>query len=378
MGFEDESLYAVIAIPVIFLLGFAGAVTPSVLARFFPRYGLTKKIYFSFFNGMAAGIILAVAVIHSLVDAAEGFETALTGDSQVDGYPWAYLIAMVAILFLFSVEELLDTLARHFRLGSGLHGHGQGGDDGDGDNENDSDDERQKVAETKCGHTPAEHEATAEDCEGKPLDVEQRYSSDEEEKQQQKGQESENEKRKAEEDYSKESSSSLLLKMLILFTGLLLHNIFVGLAMGLARNDLALFIALLFHQFFEGLGMGSRVVMAKLRSILLVLTIDVVFAAIPVVFIGIGIGLQHAVDDTEDTDGYSITSGVLQGLSAGVLLYVAVVHMMRAYQDCIPLHRNKKGENQQHWVDSIDWHRLASFLGLLFGSAVMAVIGIWG
>ncbi len=53
-------LYAVVGIPVIFLLGLLGALAPPTIAFFFPKYGITQKYYFTFFNGLAAGLILAV------------------------------------------------------------------------------------------------------------------------------------------------------------------------------------------------------------------------------------------------------------------------------------------------------------------------------
>jgi hypothetical protein len=53
-------VFAVVGIPVIFVLGFAGALLPSLVSFFFPSYGITRRIYFSFFNGLAAGLILAV------------------------------------------------------------------------------------------------------------------------------------------------------------------------------------------------------------------------------------------------------------------------------------------------------------------------------
>jgi hypothetical protein len=59
-------IYAVVGIPVIGLLGLLGALAPPTIAFFFPKYGVTQKYYFSFFNGLAAGLILAVGYANSL------------------------------------------------------------------------------------------------------------------------------------------------------------------------------------------------------------------------------------------------------------------------------------------------------------------------
>lgn len=57
MGFP---IFAVVGIPVVFVLGFLGAILPSIVSFFYPSYGITRRVYFSFFNGLAAGLILAV------------------------------------------------------------------------------------------------------------------------------------------------------------------------------------------------------------------------------------------------------------------------------------------------------------------------------
>lgn len=376
MAFEDESIYAVIGIPVIFILGLVGSMTPSVIGKCFPKYGITKKYYFSFFNGMAAGIILAVGLIHSLPEAIDGFEESLTSDSQTDQYPWGLFIAMMAVIMLFTAEEILDVVARRFGV-VGFDPHSHGSTHVAKKDAGHSHGHAHAHEAHACDHTPSEHELNDGECDAQPLEElcdhdhhhnETSSSSDDDNKP--------DDLEKGEVSTSTDSSSSLdviippsplelLLKMIILFVGLMFHNIFVGLALGIADNDYVLFIAILFHQFFEGLGMGARVAMANLRSIVTVIIIDVIFAAIPVVFIGVGIGIKHGVAAAEDQQGYNITKGTFQGLSAGVLIYVAIVHMIRAYKD--------NGTSAKH----LDWHRLSSYCGLLFGAAIMAVIGIW-
>jgi len=111
--------------------------------------------------------------------------------------------------------------------------------------------------------------------------------------------------------------------------------------------------------------MGSRVAMAKLKRVATVLVVDFLFALAPVVFIGIGIGVKQVVANTDSSDGYNITKGTFQGLSAGMLIYVALVHMMRGYKDLGATGRR------------LDYHRLSSYFGLLVGAAIMSVIGIW-
>ena len=397
-----ESLYAVIGIVVIFVLGFAGALTPSLLSRFFPKYGLTRKYYFTFFNGIATGVILAVALIHSLADAVNGFSnvSSLQGDSLTDGYPWPMFIMLMAIIILFTVEEVLEVLANRYGI-VGFDAHGFTGhamtevkqenhhhhDHGHGHHHDHE--------EHACDHTPEEHKANDGECDAQPLEelcdhhhhdgADSRQQSDDDQSRTSSSSSDDEETDVEQGKQSKVSEASvtssephehhhhhrsngleLVLKMIVVFVGLMFHNIFVGLTLGIADNDYVLFIALIFHQFFEGLGMGARVAMANMRRIFIVLMIDLVFALIPVIFIGIGIGIKNSISQAADsTDGYNIAKGTLQSLSAGVLVYVSIMHMLRSYKDT-----GISGP-------SLDWHRLFSWLGMLFGAAVMAVIGIW-
>jgi len=427
-----ESLFAVIGIVVIFVLGFAGALTPSLLSRFFPKYGLTRKYYFSFFNGIATGVILAVGLIHSLSDAVTGFSlvSTLQGDSYTDQYPWALFIMMMAMLILFTVEEVLEILANRYGIigfdAHGFSGHGPAshGDSIIKEHHHHTGDHEEHA----CDHTPEEHKANDGECDAQPLEelcdhhhlhTDRDHSSSQEDEEEGVGRpisSDDDQSRTSSDDdvtgdveqgkvkpdlpsslsssstevtsssasivsssstegggeshaahsHGRSSGLELMLKMIVVFIGLMLHNIFVGLTLGIADNDYVLFIALIFHQFFEGLGMGARVAMANVRRLAIVLSIDFMFALIPVVFIGIGIGIKNSITEAPDsTDGYNIAKGVLQGCSAGVLVYVAVMHMFRAYKDT-----GVTGPQ-------LDWHRFFSWLGVLFGTCVMSVIGIF-
>jgi len=384
-----ESIYSVIGIPVIFFLGFTGSLIPPLLAKVFPSYNITKRYYFSFFNGIAAGVILAVGFIHSLNDAQSGFGADVYYPSEynlTDNYPWADWIAMMAILMLFTMEEVMAIIANRCGLRS-LDPHYNGIDAEPDDDEEDEDrvhghghHDHELHA---CDHTPDEHLENDGQCDAQPLeetcDHHQPHAKTEDDNQDEDNDDaaprareslddedsSEKEPKKKKKKQAQRGSVNLFLKMILLFIGLDIHNIFVGLALGISDNDYVLFIALLFHQFFEGLGMGSRVAMAKLRSVWYVVLIDLVFASFPSIFIGIGIGIKQGVTAADSTYGYNLAKGILQGMSAGILIYIALVHMMRAYRD--------NGSSAKHR----DWHSVFSYLGLLLGCAIMSVIGIW-
>lgn len=373
-------IYAVVGIPVIFLLGLLGALTPPTIAFFFPKYGVTQKYYFTFFNGLAAGLILAVGFIHSIPDSFESFGGVLTDeDSQVESYAWPAFIAMMGVIICFTIEEVVDTLSALFGVSNlhshgGAHGHGHGAAPHAGHEDH------------ACGHSLEDHEQNDGECDAQPLeemcDHHHGHSVSTDDEEDSKNLEGLGKKKVKKGDAPKESDDELdvdgdlvkaaidrnahtkrVVKMFVLFFGLLFHNVFVGLALGTADNDHALFIAIVFHQFFEGLGLGSRVATANLKRFISILIIDIIFAASAPVGIGIGIGVKSALED--DDYAYSIVDGTFQALSGGILIYVALVHMLRGYAEV-----DIKGM-------ALHWHKLSSYLGLLLGAAAMAVIGIW-
>jgi len=366
-----QSTYAVIGIPVIFVLGLAGSLIPPVLAYVFPAYNITKKYWFTFFNGIAAGVILAVGFIHSLNDSQSGFTVDVYDESEynlTDNYAWADFISMIAILLLFTMEEIMAIIANRWGIRS-LDPHFNG------IVEEEEDDSHELHA---CDHTIADHLQNDGQCEAQPLEEGCNHHHNDGKTEDEDGSGSSSSSREEDDDNDEEAakpkkkmkqqqhgSVNMFLKMILLFVGLDTHNIFVGLALGISHNDYVLFIALLFHQFFEGLGMGSRVAMAKLRSIWLVVAIDLIFASFPSLFIAIGVGIKQGIDDADSTYSYNLIKAILQGISAGILIYIALVHMMRAYRD--------NGSTAKHR----DIHSIFSYFGLLFGCAVMSVIGIW-
>src|SRR5689334_16989933 len=100
------STFAVIGMPVITFLSLLGVITPSLLSSLFPNYKLTRRLYFSFFNGLAAGLILAVGWIHSLVEADDAIAATVTDENdQAQTYPWFAFIAMMAVVITFGVDE---------------------------------------------------------------------------------------------------------------------------------------------------------------------------------------------------------------------------------------------------------------------------------
>ena len=318
MGFADGSICAFIGIPLIGGLGLAGASFPLLVKALMahPDTFLTSR-WLAMLNGFCCGIILAVGWIHSVPEALNSFtEDITTGDSQGESYPWAALISLCACIFSCFLDEVVRSLVDYL-------GHSHGGtsyeDIRDYNHHNDDCDEENN---NKRGTTTR-------------------------------------------------TTRDALARLLSLFVGLLFHNLFVGIALGVTDDDWALLIAITCHQAFEGLGLGSRTLRMTYWCWRKIFLVDVAFSLAAPIGIILGLLFKEAIDNSK---GYEAADATFQALSGGILIYLALVHFAQAYQETIPnTPEDKKGflkrrENTHRWL---------SFLGVLLGAAVMSIIGIW-
>ena len=152
-----------------------------------------------------------------------------------------------------------------------------------------------------------------------------------------------------------------LVDMYILLAGLSFHSFFVGLALGIS-NSLSLFLAIVAHQFFEGIALGARVARARLPKRAHIWLLDLVFSLAAPVGVAIGIGIAEALGSGSFT--YLVVNGVFQALSGGILIYVAIIHLLSE-------------EMERHSKVDRPGARNIAYLGLVLGWTIMAVIGIW-
>jgi len=312
---HEVPVLPLVAIFVVGFLGLSGSLLPPLLASYFPKFDLNGRVYFRFFNGFAAGIVLAVGYVHSLPDAFSSFAAVLDKDSLSNTYAWAGLIALIGSLLTFAGEEFVHRMIGH-QLGvhpftiEHQHSHGH--------------------MEVIISDAAAVESPTAEG-----------------------GDDSIEEKQKKLSYYS---------ELYVLLFGLSFHSIFVGLALGIVSNDWSLFTAIVFHQFFEGLALGARVARAAFKSRAHIWMLDLVFGLAAPVGIAMGIGVRKAVENSAFT--YGLVDAVFQALSGGILIYVSLVHMMKEEMDRPEF---KKG-------GKLMW---AMYAGFAMGAATMSIIGIW-
>lgn len=180
--------------------------------------------------------------------------------------------------------------------------------------------------------------------------------------------------------------------------GCVFHSVIIGLALGVTSDDIqqvrALLIALCFHQWLEGAALGSFITRAQLpvwKGMLMVIIYSLTCPA----GVAIGIGVAETYDP-ESTKAAAI-QGVFNGVSAGMLLYVALVQLIAedfstrgpsaAHHfsvDCDGELQHQDGNctrvnlcNEGNVEPAKGWLMVALHFCLWLGAAMMAVLAIW-
>lgn len=123
----------------------------------------------------------------------------------------------------------------------------------------------------------------------------------------------------------------------IMEAGILFHSVLIGLTLVVAPDSSGntsgyyntLLAVIVFHQFFEGLSLGARIALLPTPSLSFgfwsKVTMAVAFALITPLGMAIGVGVLNQFNGNDPST--ILTIGVLDALSAGVLLWVGVVDM---------------------------------------------------
>ncbi|KAG9296821.1 hypothetical protein G9A89_002218 [Geosiphon pyriformis] len=155
--------------------------------------------------------------------------------------------------------------------------------------------------------------------------------------------------------------------IIILEFGICLHSVIIGIALSVSTGSefTSLLCALVFHQMFEGLGLGARIAEIQyLSGSLRPWLMSLAYGTTTPIGIALGLGLHSSYDPESQTA--LIVQGILDSVSAGILLYAAMVELLAA--DFIIDSKIRKGSKQ---------YQIAAFVLLLLGAGLMALIGRW-
>ncbi|TXG61201.1 hypothetical protein EZV62_012564 [Acer yangbiense] len=150
----------------------------------------------------------------------------------------------------------------------------------------------------------------------------------------------------------------------VLELGIVSHSIIIGISLGVSHSPCTirpLIAALSFHQFFEGFALGGCISQAqfKIRSA----TIMACFFAITTP-LGIGIGTAIASVYNPNSSGALIVEGILDSMSAGILVYMALVDLIAA--DFLSKRMSCNFRLQ-----------VVSYFMLFLGAGLMSLLAIW-
>uniref|UniRef100_A0A0D9WD70 Uncharacterized protein n=1 Tax=Leersia perrieri TaxID=77586 RepID=A0A0D9WD70_9ORYZ len=153
----------------------------------------------------------------------------------------------------------------------------------------------------------------------------------------------------------------------VLEIGIVFHSVIIGVTMGMSQDVCAirpLVVALSFHQVFEGMGLGGCIAQAGF-GIATVGYMCVMFSVTTPLGILLGMAIFHMTGYDDSSPNALIIEGLLGSLSAGVLVYMALVDLIS-----LDFFHNKMMSS------SIKLKKI-SYVALVLGSASMSILALW-
>lgn len=151
---------------------------------------------------------------------------------------------------------------------------------------------------------------------------------------------------------------------LILEFGVIFHSVIIGLNLGVTNEFVTLYIVLIFHQSFEGLGIGARLSAIPFqKGSWYPWALCSLYGVTTPLSIAIGIGLRNSYDPNGFTA--QVIAGVLDSISAGILIYTGLVELLARDFLFSPTRTND------------DKMLTFMMISVLAGAGIMALIGKW-
>ncbi|KAL3476709.1 Zinc/iron permease [Aspergillus californicus] len=312
------------AIFVILIISSAATVFP-VLAKRIPRLHIPLYVYL-FARYFGAGVIIATAFIHLLDPAYDEIGPAscvgMTGHWA--DYSWCPAIVLTSVMIIF----LLDFGAERY-------------------------------VEVKYGFCRGDPErfitSTANNEEAVNIAAET----------QTKKTDNEIEAQSIDSGFIDRSFKQQIAAFLILEFGVIFHSVIIGLNLGVTGEEFStLYPVLVFHQSFEGLGIGARMSAIPFRKgSWLPWILCALYGLTTPISIAIGLGVRTTYNSGSYTA--NVVSGVLDAISAGILVYTGLVELL-ARDFLFDPHRTQDSKRLAFMV-----------ISMLLGTGIMALLGKW-
>ncbi|KAL4881221.1 ZIP zinc/iron transport family [Aspergillus karnatakaensis] len=298
----------------------------SIRALSFPPWMFFVAKFFG------SGVIIATAFIHLLAPASEALRNpCLTG--LITEYPWVEAIVLISVIATFFIELLVTLFASPQ---APTQDHDIVSKDGY-HYPRDSEESNTLLSNSNSSETDTRTDALNQDIENHLEPPHQQHYK------------------------------SALASLLILESGVIFHSILIGLALSVSGKEFkTLYLVLIFHQTFEGLGLGVRLAdipwpTSKHSTPYL---LGLAYASSTPLSIALGLIIRGSY--TPGSATMLVVSGIFDSISAGILIYTALVELL-AHEFLF----SRSGERKDPWTV------LSAFFFLCLGAASMAVLGKW-
>ncbi|RAL04493.1 ZIP zinc/iron transport family [Aspergillus ibericus CBS 121593] len=311
------------AIFVIFIVSTAVTFFP-VIAKRMPRLHIPLYVYL-FARYFGAGVIIATAFIHLLDPAYSeiGPQSCVGMTGNWADYSWCPAIVLTSLMMIF----LLDFGAeRYVEVKYGV-----------------CREDPEPIMTSAVDNSTVQKESAGNARKGE-ADVEELSTSD---------------------TLIERSFRQQIAAFLILEFGVIFHSVIIGLNLGVTGSEFAtLYPVLVFHQSFEGLGIGARMSAIPFRKgSWLPWVLCALYGLTTPISVAIGLGVRTTYNSGSYTA--NVVSGVLDAISAGILIYTGLVELL-ARDFIFDPHRTQDNKRLAFMV-----------ITMLFGAGIMALLGKW-
>ncbi|CUS25205.1 LAQU0S35e00166g1_1 [Lachancea quebecensis] len=330
LGARISSIFVILFVSTFFTLF-------PVIAAKSKRLKVPKYVYL-FARYFGTGVIVATAFIH-LLDPAYGEigpQSCVGMSGNWSKYSWCPAIILFTVFVIFIVDLTSDVYVKR-RFGID-HSHKdeienvivrrQGGDENQVD-----------IESHNFGHS-----AESDDKSKKSYDVVSDAST----------------------EILTQSFESQIGAFFILEFGVIFHSVMIGLNLGTTDDEFStLYPVLVFHQSFEGLGIGARLSAIEFpkNKWWWPYALCVAYGLATPICVAIGLGVRTTYDGNSYT--VNVVSGVLDAISAGILLYTGLVELLA--RDFI------FDENRTNDIPKL----LFMVNCTLWGAGLMSLLGKW-
>ncbi|XVF00460.1 hypothetical protein REPUB_Repub04eG0002900 [Reevesia pubescens] len=312
--------YKFVAISSILIASALGVSLP-VLGKKIPTFRPENDIFF-LIKAFAGGVILATGFVHILPYAYESLSSPCLTEKPWGVFPFTGFLAMLSAIVTMMIDAFATSFYKRSHFNKALPVKG--------------DEEMRGEHE---GHVHVHTHATHGHAHGSAL---------------------------ASEDSGSSHHHIIRQRIIsqVLEVGIVVHSVIIGMALGAsqsAKTIKPLVAALTFHQFFEGMGLGGCISQAKFKSRAIAIMI-LFFSLTTPIGIAIGMGISNIYN--ENSPKALVVEGILNSISAGILIYMSLVDLLAA-------------DFMNSRVQSNIKLQLGSNLSLLLGVACMSLLAKW-